>query len=98
MTTVMSAIGEATGMKPEDKVIGLALMATAQLKAQGYLAGVIAATSSDLRHLLLTHLQDELAGHERAMNLAVKRGWLKPELPAEQWIKMAASDAEAILK
>lgn len=85
-------------MKPDDKVIGLSLMAAAQANAKNYQAAVIASTSPDLRHLFTTHMQDELAAHERAMRLAVERGWLRPDLSPREWIKMAASDAVAILK
>ena len=98
MTSVISAVGEATGMKPDDKVIGLSLMAAAQANAKNYLAAVISSTSPDLRHVFMTHLQDEIAAHERATRLAVERGWLRPDLSARDWIKMAASDAETILK
>lgn len=97
MTTVMSAIGEATGMKPDDKVVGLGMIEASKAKAQGYLTAVLATTSPDLRHVLITHLQDALTEHEHVTALAIKKGWLKPTLPADQAVKAAVSFAQPLL-
>jgi len=97
MTAVVSAIGEATGMKPDDKVIGLGVVDAAKAKAQAYMTALLATTSPDLRHMLQTHLQDALTEHEHAITLAVKKGWVKPNLAADQMVKMAVQEAHPLL-
>ncbi|MFZ5813699.1 MAG: spore coat protein [Bacillota bacterium] len=98
MTTVMSAIGEATGMKPDDKVIGLGLMAAAASKAQGYLTAALTTTTPELRHVMLTHLQDALNEHEQVTRLAIKKGWFQPHLPVDQLIRESAAFAQPMMQ
>ncbi len=98
MTSVMSAIGKATGMKPDNKVIGMGLVDASKGKAQAYLAALMGTTSPDMRHILLTHLQDALTEQEHVTALAIKKGWLKPELPPSEMVKEAVNEAKALLQ
>lgn len=41
MSSVISAIGEAMGMKPDDRVIAEGLLTAAKLKATAYCAAVL---------------------------------------------------------
>lgn len=98
MTTVMSAIGEATGMKPADEVIAHGAVVSAKMKATLYLNAVLETSSPDLRHLLTTHLQDALAEHERASALAIKRGWYKADASPQELVQQAVEFAKPALQ
>lgn len=97
MSTVMSAIGEAIGMKPDDWVIALGAMSTAKMKAIAYSTAAVESASPDLRHLFTTHLNDALAEHERWTKLAVDRGWYKAYASPEELLRQAVNDARAVM-
>ncbi|MGE5672896.1 MAG: spore coat protein [Mycobacterium leprae] len=97
MSTVMSALGEMTGMKPGDDIIVQTGMVTAKSKAQLYLAAILECTNPELRQLFTTHLQDTLAEHQRYTEMALKHGWYKAEAGADQLITQALGQAKATL-
>jgi|GEM_PF-1251486 len=98
MSTVMSAIGEAIGMKPEDRVIAEGLLTSSKLKATAYLKAVLETASPDLRHILTTHLTDALAEHERCTQLAIQRGWYKAYATPDELVEQALHDAYNVLE
>lgn len=77
MATVMGAIGEATGVKPDDSVIAMGAIGAAKLKAGFYLTALLESASPELRHLFQTHLQDTINEQHRWADLAIKKGWYK---------------------
>lgn len=98
MSTVMSAIGEAIGMKPDDRVIAESLLTAAKVKATAYCAAVLETASPDLRHILMTHLNDALAEHERCTQVAVQRGWYKAYASPDELVGQALRDARNVLE
>ncbi len=98
MSTVISAIGEAMGMKPEDRVIAEGLLTAAKLKAMAYCTAVLETTNPDLRRLLTTHLTDALAEHERCTRLAIERGWYKAHATPDELVGQALKDAREVLE
>lgn len=98
MSTVVSAIGQVTGMKPDDRTIGIGLIDAATAKAQMYLTATLASTSPELRHILLTHLQNAISEHENVTKLAVEKGWVKPNITTDQMVKEAAAHVQPILQ
>lgn len=98
MSTVMSAIGEAVGMKPDDRVIAESLLNTAKLKATAYCMAILETTSPDLRHILMTHLTDALTEHERCTQLAIQRGWYRAYDTPDQLVQQALHDARHVLE
>lgn len=97
VSTVMSAIGEATGMKPDDRVIALGALAAAKMKTMAYCGALLECASPDLRHLLTTHMNDTLAEHERCTQLAIERDWYKAYAGATELVKQAIQDAQPVL-
>jgi len=98
MSTVMSAIGEAVGMKPDDRVIGEGLLTAAKMKALAYCTAALETASPDLRHILTTHLSDALAEHERCTRLAIERGWYKAYASPEELVAQAVHDGQHVIE
>jgi similar to spore coat protein len=98
MSTVISAVSEATGLKPEDEVIAQGLLAGAKMKAMAYCTALLESATPEVRHLLQTHLQEALAGHERMVHLAVKRGWYKADASPEDLVQQAIQLAQPVLQ
>lgn len=98
MSTVISAIGEATGMKPDDQAIALGALAMAKMKALYYTMCLVETTTPELRHLFHTHLQDALTEHERFTSLVVKRGWYKAHATPEELVRQAVQVAQPVLQ
>jgi similar to spore coat protein len=97
VSSVISAIGEAMGMKPDDRVIAEGLLTAAKLKATAYCAAVLETTNPDLRRLLTTHLTDALAEHERCTRLAIERGWYRAHASPEDLVSQSLQDARHVL-
>lgn len=97
MATIMSAIGEATGLKPGDDVIGLGMLTMAKSKAMAYAAALVETATPELRHLFSQHLSDALAEHERCTKLAVERGWYKAYDGPDALLQQAVTDAQTSL-
>ncbi len=98
MSTVISALGEAMGMKPEDRVIAEGLLTAAKLKSTAYCTAILETTNPDLRRLLTTHLTDALAEHERCTRLAIERGWYKAYASPDELVGQALKDAREVLE
>ena len=98
MSTVMGAIGNATGMKPDDSVIAGAALSAAKMKAGAYLTCLLETTTPELRQILSTHLQDAITEHQRWSELCIKRGWYKAEAPAEELVAQAVKGATPVLQ
>jgi spore coat protein CotF len=98
MSTIMSTISEATGMKPGDDVIALGMLTAAKMKAMAYTGAILESVTPELRHIFNTHLQDTLTEHERCTQLAVKRGWYKAHEGASGLLQQAIQDAKPILQ
>lgn len=98
MSTVMGAIGEATGMKPEDTSIVIGAMNAAKAKASFYLMSLLEASTPELRQILSTHLQDAINEHHRWAELAIKRGWYKANDSAEGLVQHAVQLSEPVLR
>ena len=98
MTTVLSAVGEATGLKPDDKVIAGALLGGAKVKATAYCGAVLESTNPEVRHLFTTHLQEALTAHERLTKLMVQRGWYSADSSAQELLQEAVKQARPVLQ
>ncbi|HWI60208.1 MAG TPA: spore coat protein [Symbiobacteriaceae bacterium] len=98
MTTVLSAVGEATGLKPDDQVIAQGMLVGAKIKSAAYCAAICESVSPDLRHMLTTHMNDSLAGHERLTKLAQQRGWYKAASEPAELVKQAVKQAQPVLQ
>jgi similar to spore coat protein len=98
MSTVMSAVGEATGLKPNDQVITQALLAGAKIKVMAYAGALVEAATPEVRHMLQEHLQAALAGHERMIKLAMNRGWYKADASPEQLLQQAIQQAQPVIQ
>lgn len=98
MATMMSAIGEATGMKPDDSVIGLGALTGAKMKAMTYCAALVESISPELRHLLTTHMNEALAEQERMAQMAVSKGWYKATAGADDLVQQAVEQAKPVLQ
>lgn len=98
MSTVLTAVGEATGLKPTDEVIAHGLLAGAKMKVLALTAALAEATTTEVRHLLTTQLQDAVAGHERMIKLAEKRGWYKGTATPEEQLKAALKLAQPVVQ
>jgi len=97
MSSVMSAIGEAIGMKPDDRVIALGAMSTTKMKAIAYCTAAVESASPELRHLFTTHMHDALAEHERWTKLAVDRGWYRAYASPDELLRQAVNEARSML-
>lgn len=89
MTTVMSAIGEATGMKPGDDIIALGMLSAAKMKAQMYCMTLLEAANPEVRHIFTTHMQDAMAEHERWSKLCVQKGWYRAHSSPQELLQQA---------
>jgi len=98
MSTVLSAVGEATGLKPDDNVIAQGLLSGAKTKALSYCAAVCESASPELRHLLTTHLEASLAGQERLSKLALNRGWYKATAEPVDLLRQAIKQAQPVVQ
>ena len=98
MTTVLSAVSEATGLKPDDSVIAQGLLTGAKFKAVAYCGAVCESTTPELRHLLSTHLEESLTGQERLSKLVVQRGWYKAQAEPNEMLRQAVQQAKPVLQ
>lgn len=98
MANILSAIGEATGLKPGDDVIGMGMLTMAKSKSMAYAAALVETATPELRHILSQHLSDCLAEHERCTKLAVERGWYKAYDGPDVLLQQAVQDAEPSLQ
>ncbi|MDF2629602.1 MAG: spore coat protein [Symbiobacteriaceae bacterium] len=98
MSQVLSAVGEATGLKPEDQVIAQGMLQGAKSKASAYCLAICETVTPELRHLLTTHLNDALAGQERLSKLAQSRGWYKAAAEPLELVKQAVKQAQPVLQ
>jgi spore coat protein CotF len=98
MPTMMSTLSEATGMKPDDRVIGLGALSAAKMKAMMYTQATLETATPEVRHIFTNHLQAALAAHERATKLAIQKGWYKAQEGAEALLKQAVADAAPVLQ
>ncbi|HYF81091.1 MAG TPA: spore coat protein [Symbiobacteriaceae bacterium] len=98
MTTVLSAVGEATGLKPDDQVIAQGMLAGAKSKASAYCLAICETVTPELRHLFTTHLNDALAGQERLSKLVQSRGWYKATAEPAELVKQAVKQAQPVLQ
>ena len=98
MTTVLSAVSEATGLKPDDAVIAQGMLVSAKMKSTAYTTAICETASPELRHLLTTHLNDSLAGHERMTKLAEARGWYKAHSEPAELVRQAIKQAQPVLQ
>lgn len=98
MSTVMSTISEATGLKPDDDVIALAAVSACKAKAKSYLRASMECTSPGLRHIFNTHLHATMTEHEVLSALAIKRGWYKATASAEELVQQAVTYAEPVIQ
>lgn len=97
MSQMLSALGEASGMKPEDDVIGLAAVIGAKAKAKEYLGALLETSTPELRHILASQLQEAITEHEQMAALAIQRGWYKAGAsPVELLNQSAAYAGKAI--
>jgi len=97
MSTILGAVTEAVGMKPSDQTIAIAAVDTAKAKANMYLQAVLTSTTPELRQVLMTHLQDSLTEQQRITELAIKRGWVKPQSTPEEQVGAAVQFAKPAL-
>ena len=97
MSTVLSAVSEATGLKPSDQVIAQGVLAGGKAKVLAYTAALCESATPEVRHLLSGHLQAALAGHERMIKLAVERGWYKVDGTAQELLAQAVEQAQPVL-
>lgn len=98
MSTVLSAVGEATGLKPDDKVIAGALLAGAKVKAMAYCGAALESTNPEVRHVFTSHLQASLAAHERMTKLMMQRGWYSADASAQELLQEAVTQAKPVLQ
>ena len=98
MPTMMSTIGEAAGLKPDDAVIGLGAVGAAKSKAAAYMAAVLAATTPELRHILTTQMDQVVAEHEKMGALALKKGWMLNSPSAEVYVQQAVDFTKPVLE
>lgn len=98
MTAVLTAVGEATGLKPDDAIIAQSLLQMGKTKALTMCAALCEAATPELRHILQNQLQDALEGHERMVKLAQKRGWYKADDSAEDQLKQAVKLAKPVVQ
>jgi similar to spore coat protein len=97
MSTVLSAVSEATGLKPSDQVIAQGLLAGGKMKVMAYATALCESATPEVRHLLSGHLQAALAGHERMIKLAVKRGWYKADASPQELLAQAVKQAQPVV-
>lgn len=97
MSEVLSAVGEATGLKPNDVVIAHGLLTAAKMKSMAYCGAVLESNTPEVRHLLTTQLQAALAGQERIAKLANERGWYKAQAQPDELLKQALTYAKPVL-
>lgn len=93
ISPVLSTIGEAAGVKPDDSVIAQGAILGCKMGAMAYCTALLESATPELRHILRTHLQDELAEHERLTKLAAKKGWYKPDDKPEAILQQALKNA-----
>ncbi|HYF94258.1 MAG TPA: spore coat protein [Symbiobacteriaceae bacterium] len=98
MATVLSAVGEATGLKPDDSVIAQGMLSDAKFKAVAYCGAVCESTTPELRHLLSTHLSEALTGQERLAKMVVQKGWYKAQSEPADLVKQAVQQAKPVLQ
>lgn len=98
MPTMMSTIGEAAGLKPDDAVIGLGAVAAAKSKAQGYMMAVLGSTTPELRHILTTQMNQVLAEHEKMATLAAKKGWYIHSPSPDVYVQQAVDFTKPVLE
>lgn len=94
MTTVMSAIGEATGVKPDDRTIAHSALYAARMKAAVYSGALIAASSPELKQMLNRHMQEAMTEYDRTVELLTKKGWYSPHEPPESQVRQAVEFAK----
>lgn len=98
MSTVISAVGEATGLKPTDEVIAQGLMALGKVKIMTYCTALVESFTPEVRQILGSHLQEALAAHQRMTDLAVKRGWYKADASPHELLQQAVAQAQPLLQ
>jgi spore coat protein CotF len=98
VSTVLTAVTEATGLKPDDKIIAQGLLQMGKTKALAMCAALCESATPEVRHILQTQLQDCLEGHERMTKLAQKRGWYKADETAEDQLKQAVKLAKPVVQ
>lgn len=97
MTTVMSTISEATGIKPDDRTIADATLIAAKIRATTYCGAALAASSPELRKILNRHLQESLTESERTVELLTKKGWYNPHEPPSAMVAQVLDHAKPAL-
>lgn len=98
MSTVMGAIGEATGMKPSDQVIATGALAAAKMKALFYCQSLLECSTPELRQIMQTHLQEAIAEQQRCADLMIKRGWYQAQADADSLVGQAVQFAQPALQ
>ena len=98
MPSMLSQITEATGMKPSDEIIGHAALMGSKTKATAYTAALVESITPSLRQILNTHLNETIAEHQRASQLALKKGWYKAAAKPEELLQQAVELAQPVLK
>jgi spore coat protein CotF len=98
VSEVLSAVGEATGLKPNDAVIAHGMADAAKMKCIAYLGAVLESTTPEVRHLLTTQLETSLAGQERIAKLVVGRGWYAAQKQPDELLTQALEFAKPVLQ
>jgi spore coat protein CotF len=98
VSEVLSAVGEATGLKPTDNVIAHGLASAAKMKAMAYCQAALEATTPEVRHLLTTQLEAALAGQERIAKIMVERGWYDAQKQPGELLNQALEFSKPVLQ
>ena len=97
MSTIMSAVGEATGLKPDDSVIATGLMVAAKAGAVAYCTALVSATNPEVRHLFSELMQSSITGEERISKLVTARGWDNPQASPQEMLQNTMKLAKPIV-
>jgi spore coat protein CotF len=95
--TIINSFFSDKADQPADKVLAYSSMAAAAAGAQAYFAAAMQATTPELRSMLASTANNQLAEHATITAFMINKGWMNPYDQPTQQLETSKQDADSVL-